>query len=101
MPSSVPRHIASITEGFSFACLKEAYIASLLTLAREAAESTLPAEDEDARKWGRLGNLLQKQVALLRHEMSEADKSETQNEKDEKESREEDLARIETLRKAS
>jgi hypothetical protein len=76
MPSTVIRHIASITEGFSFAYLKETYVASLLTLAWESAESTLPAEDEDVRKWGRLGNLLQKQVALLRHEMSEADKSE-------------------------
>jgi hypothetical protein len=81
MPSTVIRHIASITEGFSFAYLKETYVASLLTLAWESAESTLPAEDEDVRKWGRLGNLLRKQVALLRHEMSKADKSEAQNEK--------------------
>jgi hypothetical protein len=33
----------------------------------------MPTEDEEDRKWGRLGNLLQKQVAVLRKEMAEAD----------------------------
>ena len=75
MPNTVPEKIASITEDFSFAYLKETYIASLLTLARETAEPVQDAEpDEEVQKWGRLGALLQKQVELLRHEMAETDK---------------------------
>lgn len=85
MPPAAAHHIASITEGFSFAYLKEAYIASLLTLVRNSADNVMPAEEEDDGKWGRLGNLLQKQVAVLREEMAEADKSEAEKErKDEK-----------------
>jgi hypothetical protein len=36
----------------------------------------MPVEDEEDRKWGRLGNLLQKQVAVLRKEMAETDQTE-------------------------
>jgi hypothetical protein len=36
----------------------------------------MPVEFEEDRKWGRLGNLLQKQVAVLRKEMAEADQTE-------------------------
>ena len=75
MPATLPEHIASITEGFSFAYLKEAYIGSLLTLGRDAADGATPAEEDDDRKWSRLGNLLQKQVAALRKEMAEAEKN--------------------------
>lgn len=70
-----------MTEGFSFAYLKEAYIASLLTLGREAADGVIPDEEEDDRKWGRLGNLLQKQVVDLREEMVGTEKSEVEKEK--------------------
>lgn len=62
-----------MTEGFSFAYLKEAFIASLLTLGRAVAEGAAAVEEDDDRKWGRLGNLLQKQVAALREEMAEAE----------------------------
>lgn len=85
MPPAAAHHIVSITDGFSFAYLKEAYVASLLTLVRNSAEEVMPAEEEDDRKWGRLGNLLQKQIAVLREEMSEADKSEAEKEKKEEE----------------
>lgn len=44
----------------------------------------MPVEDEDDRKWGRLGNLLQKQVAVLRKEMAEADQMEKVEEPAEK-----------------
>ena len=81
MPPAAAHHIASITDGFSFAYLKEAYVASLLTLVRNSADNVMPAEEEDDRTWGRLGNLLQKQVAILREEMAEADKSEAEKEK--------------------
>lgn len=70
-PSSLPSHVASITDGFSFAYLKEAYVASLLTLLRDSAEDMKPAEDEENRKWGRFGNLLQQQVASLREDIAE------------------------------
>ena len=69
-PSTVPPHIASITDGFSFAYLKEAFVASLLTLVQDSAEDTRPAEEEDDREWGRFGNLLQKQIAALREDLA-------------------------------
>jgi hypothetical protein len=64
--------------------LKEAYVSSLLTLVRDSAENAMPVEDEDDQKWGRLGNLLQKQVAVLRKEMAEADQMEKVEEPAEK-----------------
>ena len=60
-----------MTEGFSFAYLKEAFIASLLTLVQDSAEETLPAVEEDDREWGRFGNMLQKQVIALREDIAE------------------------------
>ena len=41
-------------------------------------------EAEEISKWGRLGNLLQKQVAVLRVEMAEADRSEAEKEAEKK-----------------
>lgn len=70
-PSTLPHHIASITDGFSFAYLKEAYVASLLTLVRDLALEVMPAEEEDDRKWGRFGNLLQQQAVALREDITE------------------------------
>lgn len=70
-PSAVPHHIASITDGFSFAYLKEAYVASLLTLVQDSAEDVMPAEEEDDRKWGRFSNLLRQQAAALREDITE------------------------------
>ena len=85
MPPAAAHHIASITDGFSFAYLKEAYVASLLMLVRSSADNVVPAEEEDDRTWGRLGNLLQKQIAVLRNEMAEADKKEAEGGKKEEE----------------
>jgi hypothetical protein len=71
-PTSVPNHIASITDGFSFAYLKEVYISSLLMLVQDSDKECQPTEeDEEDRKWGRFGNLLQQQVASLRGDMIE------------------------------
>ena len=69
-PPTVPRYIASITEGFSFAYMKEAFVASLLTLVQDSAEGITPAEEEDDREWGRFGNMLQKQVVALREDIA-------------------------------
>ena len=69
-PSTVPDHIASITDGFSFAYMKEAFVASLLTLAYDSTADITPAEEEDDREWGRFGNLLQKQVVALREDLA-------------------------------
>ena len=70
-PSTLPHQIASITDGFSFAYLKEAYIGSLLTLVRNAGDGIAPAGEEDDREWGRFGNVLQKQVFALREDIAE------------------------------
>ncbi len=84
MPPAAAHYIASITDGFSFAYLKEAYMASLLMLVRNSADNGMPAEEEEDDKiWGRLGNLLPKQIALLREEMAEVDKIEAEREKKE------------------
>ena len=94
MTPAVPEHIASITDSFSFAYLQEAYIASLLNLLRQysddsdgsftqlfvESEEERDIEAEEIRKYGRLGNLLQKQVKVLRVEMAEADRSEAEKE---------------------
>lgn len=50
--------------------MKEAFVASLLTLVRDSAEDVTPAEEEDDREWGRFGNLLQKQVVALREDLA-------------------------------
>lgn len=90
MPSTVPHHIASITDGFSFAYLKETYIASLLTLVQYSAKEDMPAETEDDRKWGRFGNLLQQQVATLREDILKWGEDGTVKMYDEKNEKEED-----------
>lgn len=51
--------------------MKEAFVASLLTLVRDSVEGVTPAEEEGDRAWGRLGNLLQKQVLALKEDMAE------------------------------
>ena len=69
-------------------------MASLLVLIRQSSDDTndpsnqsvtgneeeRKMEAEEVRKWGRLGNLLQKQVKILRVEMAEADRSEAEKE---------------------
>ena len=60
-----------MTEGFSFAYLKEAFVGSLLTVVRDSAEETPPAEEEEDREWGRFGNVIQKQVIALREDIAE------------------------------
>ncbi len=50
--------------------MKEAFVASLLTLAQDSAEGITPAEEEDDRKLGRFGNMLQKQIAALREDIA-------------------------------
>lgn len=50
--------------------MKEAFVASLLTLVQDSAEGVTPAEEEDDREWGRFGNMLQKQVATLREDIA-------------------------------
>ena len=76
MPDRLPSHIASITEGFSFAYMKEAYVASLLTLARQSGDTEIPSlhepSDEQVQTKGRFGIILEEQVASLREDIGEA-----------------------------
>ena len=74
--------VSSITQGFSFAYLKEAYVSSLLELARAVPVGDTNLKEVPDQKWGRLGNLLEKQVINLKSEMAEADKSEAEIEKE-------------------
>ena len=71
MPSILPHRIALITDGFSFASLKEVYVASLLRLVQNSAEDVAPPEVEDDPEWGRFGSLLQQQVVALRESIAE------------------------------
>lgn len=50
--------------------MKEAFIASLLTLVYDSTADITPAQEEDDREWGRFGNLLQKQVVALREDLA-------------------------------
>lgn len=75
MPDGLPPHIASITEGFSFAYMKEAYVGSLLTLARQSGESEIASlpepSNEQVQTKGRFGVILEQQVASLREDIGE------------------------------
>lgn len=54
--------------------MKEAFVASLLTLVRDSVEGVTPAEEEEEegdRGWGRFGNVLRKQVFALKEDMAE------------------------------
>ena len=82
MSPGVPQMVSSITQGFSFAYLKEAYVSSLLELARAVPVGDTNLKEVPDQKWGRLGNLLEKQVINLKSEMAEADKSEAEIEKE-------------------
>lgn len=70
-PSILPHRIALVTEGFSFAYLKEAYVASLLRLVQDSAEDVVPAEEEEGSELGRFGTLLLQQVVALRQDIAE------------------------------
>ena len=75
MPDQLSAHIASMTEDFSFAYMKEAYVASLLTLARQSGDveftsSPEPSEEQIQTK-GRFGMILERQVASLREDICE------------------------------
>ncbi|KAI9823491.1 MAG: hypothetical protein M1819_001345 [Sarea resinae] len=76
--AAVPEQVASVTDGFSFAYLKELYLSTLLSLYRKSSgRATLDEyehedNDEDDQKFGQFGNLLRKQAATLRSEMAEA-----------------------------
>lgn len=87
MSDTLPLDVASITDGFSFAYLKEAYVASLLSLA-QSSTSAEDAENEneneekmaEARKeggggegnggkWNGFGNILRQQIEILRQDI--------------------------------
>lgn len=70
-PPTVPYHIASITDGFSFAYLKEVYVVSLLMLVQNSAEDIMAAEAEGDRQLGTFGSLLQQQAVALRKDIGE------------------------------
>lgn len=84
-PSGLSKAIAGITDGFSFAFLQEAFIASLLAIAAHEDESEEGSEDDDSddsrrandEEKGGDGNYedsvlwkeMQKQVKILREQM--------------------------------
>lgn len=68
-PPTVPYHIASITDGFSFAYLKEVYVASLLILVQSSAQDIMAAEEEGDPQLGTFGSLLQQQAVALRKDI--------------------------------
>lgn len=53
--------------------MKEAFVASLLTIVRDSVEGVTPAEEDEEgdRGWGRFGNVLRKQVFALKEDMAE------------------------------
>ena len=51
--------------------MKEAFVASLLTLVREPVEDDESAEEVDDPEMGEFGNVLQKQVIALRKDIAE------------------------------
>ena len=73
-PKELSRKIAGITDGFSFATMKEAFIATLLALARNADDKEVASRDkghdgiDDLPLWKEM----QVQVKLLRKEMGKA-----------------------------
>jgi DNA polymerase III delta prime subunit len=73
-PKELSRKIAGITSGFSFATMKEAFIATLLALARNAGDKEVASQEkghdgiEDLPLWKEM----QVQVKLLRKEMGKS-----------------------------
>jgi hypothetical protein len=80
MTNDVPRYIATLTEGFSFAYIKEAYIGTFLALIQEIADEESSGA-KDGGKYGRLGDLLEKHVGLLKVEMSEISRDDSKEKK--------------------
>lgn len=80
-PSELSEAIADITEGFSFAYLKEAFVTGLLMIvgSRRGGKKIedLTGTDEDAHKLDHLllWRVMNKQVANLRAEMEDSRKS--------------------------
>ncbi|KAL0261579.1 hypothetical protein SLS55_003009 [Diplodia seriata] len=73
--ASISKRIAELTDGFSFAYLKETWVASLLSLLyATSSEGTKEAS-------GKLPEMLEKQIEHLKAEMSEADGPEQKKEK--------------------
>ena len=78
MPPHATKELARITQGFSFAYLKEVYIAALLALTQHNDPDKHVAETENATQMedlGKFGNLLQQQIMTLKADMAEEGKS--------------------------
>ncbi|GME55358.1 ATPase AAA+ type core [Neofusicoccum parvum] len=76
--ATVSERVAELTEGFSFAYLKEAWVACLLTLLYDtSATGTKEAS-------GRLAETLEKQIGILKAEMADVEKSDSTDDKKEK-----------------
>jgi hypothetical protein len=77
-PSQLCPAIASITDGFSFAYLKEAFVTTLLIIANKRTDTILlqtgvaQTEDADLEKY-ELWREIKKQIELLRHEMGKGE----------------------------
>ena len=81
-PSDLSEAIAEVTEGFSFAYLKEAFVTSLLTMVgsrsgKSEAMENLPKIGDEAQKFDHLllWRVMNTQVKVLRAELEDARKS--------------------------
>lgn len=70
-PGEMPTRIADITNGFSFAYMKEAFVAALLVIVARADEKKVFKHREDPLSGNVLWKEIKRQVENLRREMEE------------------------------
>ncbi len=82
LPTQISSAIASITEGFSFAYLQEAFISALLSIVQtqrtshaEASTPEMSGSNSDDLKSNEVWQAISKQVQILRKEMKDSRKS--------------------------
>jgi hypothetical protein len=75
MADDTAHRIATLTDGFSFAYIKESFVGCLLTVVQNTTNGGSEAEGDKTH--GQLGSLLEKHVTMLRNEMSEKPISES------------------------
>ena len=72
-PGMLSPAIAGITEGFSFAYLKEAFVATLLSIAGNRSENGIEDEEDGELDKYELWREMKRQVKLLREDMDTTD----------------------------
>lgn len=72
-PKELSGKIADLTENFSFAYMKEAFVAALLVIVRQSDESLARARRDDSLSGNALYKEIKKQIENLRKEMDGSD----------------------------